>query len=63
MTSNEPRCIQCDRTDAEVPLIALRSQGVETWICPQHLPLLIHKPQTLVGKMPGAENLSAGDHD
>lgn len=63
MTSTKPRCIQCDRTDAEVPLIALRSQGVEAWICPQHLPILIHKPQNLVGKMPGAENLNAGDHD
>mgnify|MGYP006971771672 CR=1 FL=1 len=63
MTSTEPRCIHCERTDLEVPLIALRSQGVEAWICPQHLPILIHKPQNLVGKMPGAENLSAEDHD
>jgi hypothetical protein len=32
------------------------------WICPQHLPLLIHNPQQLAGKLAGAENLKPADH-
>jgi hypothetical protein len=27
------------------------------WICPQHLPILIHKPVRLAEKLPGLENL------
>jgi len=55
--------LYCEREDREVPLIALRSQGVEAWICPQHLPILIHKPHSLAGKLSGVENLSAEGHD
>jgi hypothetical protein len=37
-------------------------QGSTYWICPQHLPILIHKPAQLADKLPGAERLegSAG---
>lgn len=62
MTTPQINCIYCGRTEAEVPLVALRAQGKEAWICSQHLPILIHKPQMLVGKMPGAENLEAEEH-
>jgi hypothetical protein len=34
----------------------------DMWICPQHMPILIHDPAQLVGKMPGAENLKPSDH-
>jgi hypothetical protein len=32
------------------------------WICPQHLPVLIHDPAQLIGKLPGAENLRPAEH-
>jgi hypothetical protein len=51
-------CVYCQRDSHEVPLVALRYQDSDAWICPQHLPILIHKPQLLVGKLPGAENLA-----
>jgi hypothetical protein len=42
----------------------LRYQETEAWICPQHLPVLIHTPGRLVGKLPGAENLGPSEgHD
>ncbi|NOZ51486.1 MAG: hypothetical protein GXP37_15780 [Chloroflexi bacterium] len=63
MTTIQPSCVVCGRTDAEVPLVALRAQGKDAWICSQHLPILIHKPHMLVGKMPGAENLAAEGHE
>jgi len=46
----------------DFPLIALEFQGQTFWICPQHLPVLIHDPVRLVGKLPGAERLHPADH-
>jgi hypothetical protein len=58
MTNNQPRCACCERTSDQVPLLVLRYQDAEAWICPQHLPVLIHSPARLAGKVPGAENLT-----
>ena len=63
MTENQTKCVYCERDSHEVPLVALRYQDSEAWICPQHLPVLIHKPQMLVGKLPGVENLESEGHD
>jgi len=63
MASTTPQCVYCGRTDTEVPLVSLRANGNQAWICSQHLPILIHKPHLLVGKVPGAENLDAHEHD
>jgi hypothetical protein len=64
MTTTLPLCVACGRGIEEVPLITLRYKAIENWICPQHLPLLIHQPERLVGKMAGAEHLAPADvHD
>lgn len=55
-------CLYCAQTSEAVPLIALEYQGRTFWICPQHLPILIHNPQQLVGKLPDAETLQEADH-
>lgn len=55
----EEKCIVCERTSEEVPLLAIRHRGQSFWICPQDLPILIHKPQKLADKLPGAKNLSS----
>jgi hypothetical protein len=55
-------CLFCDRDDNEVPLISLAYQGKSMWICPQHMPNLIHNPSSLEGKLPGAENMEGADH-
>jgi len=59
----EPRCLVCQKTSASVPLLTLLYQGASVWICPQHLPILIHDPHKLAGILPGAETLSKADHD
>jgi len=41
----EKKCFNCERTEFDVPVIELRCQGKEIWICPQCLPNLIHNPQ------------------
>jgi hypothetical protein len=63
MTNQPPKCVHCERDSYEVPLVSLRYQDTEAWICPQHLPILIHKPQMLVGKLPGVENLVSEGHN
>jgi hypothetical protein len=58
MAETRPQCAYCQRDSDQVPLLVLRYQEAETWICPQHLPLLIHDPAELIGKLPGAEHLA-----
>ena len=57
MTENTPRCLVCQETSQEIPLLKLEYQEQEYYICPQHFPILIHQPQKLVGLLPGAEKL------
>ena len=55
-------CLACGRGEGEIPLITLRYLGERRWICPQHLPILIHDPTQLAGRLPGAEDLRPADH-
>ena len=57
----EEKCIQCNRTSEEVPLLAMRHRGEDLWICPQHLPILIHKPQELADRLPGLDPAAQPD--
>ena len=50
-------CLNCERNEEQIPLLALRFHGEQYYICPQCLPLLIHKPEKLSKKLPGM-NLS-----
>jgi hypothetical protein len=62
-TSSE-RCLACERGSDVTPLIAIEYRGERLWICPQHLPVLIHDPGQLVGRLTGAEDLRPADrHD
>lgn len=61
MLAKNQKCLYCERDSALVPLIAVQYREQEFWICPQHLPLLIHKPEQLVGFLPGADGLDAAD--
>lgn len=56
------RCIECGQTTDEIPLMELQYQKTIFHICPQHLPILIHKPHLLAGKLAGAEGLSPSQH-
>jgi hypothetical protein len=60
--STEPKCLVCNRNGNEVPLIQLQYQNAPYWICPQDFPVLIHQPDQLIGRLPGAEKLSGHEH-
>lgn len=60
---SNPKCLACDQDSNTTPLLALDYQGGRLWICPQHLPVLIHDPTQLTGKLAGAENMRPADHE
>ena len=60
--SKKPHCLACDRDSDATPLVKLEYRAQAHWICPQHLPLLIHDPARLVGRLEGAENLEPSDY-
>ena len=51
-------CFYCKITEQEVPLIKLVFRDQSLFICPQHLPILIHKPEQLAGILGGTENVN-----
>jgi hypothetical protein len=57
----EKKCVACEKTEEASPLIPFDFRGGAYWICPQDMPILIHKPEQLVGKLPGAEHLDPAD--
>ena len=63
MTDSAARsCLLCRRDDTETPLVSLVHRGAPLYICPQHLPVLIHDPHRLAGVLPGAERLAPAEH-
>jgi hypothetical protein len=50
-----PVCLSCGRPELEKPLLIMLYQSKQVYICPQCLPVLIHKPASLSDRLPGAE--------
>ncbi len=59
MDNNNKVCLFCKRDEQEVPLLSVDFKNKNYWICPQHMPTLIHNPTQLEGMLPGAEDLQA----
>jgi hypothetical protein len=53
----ELRCLNCEKSEYETPLLSLHYNKEEIWICAQCLPTLIHAPQKLIGKIENAEQI------
>ena len=45
------KCLSCGKSEQETPLIFLRFNRGESWICPQCLPVLIHHRDQLAEKL------------
>ena len=59
--SDDQTCLACQRGPSETPLLQLAYLDRVYWICPQHLPVLIHDPGRLAGMLPGADRLPAAE--
>lgn len=62
MPELKKQCIVCEMDHEMVPLISLQYRDETYYICPQHLPVLIHHPEMLEGKLPGVEHLEGHSH-
>ena len=51
-------CMQCNKDSNQAPLLPVHYRDQVHWICPVHLPVLIHQPARLADKLPGIENLT-----
>jgi len=58
--STEKACIVCKKSSQETPVTKFYHKDSEFYICPQHIPILIHNPQELVGLLEGADKLQGG---
>ena len=58
--SNTRECLVCKTSSNEAPVTKFYYQKSEFYICPQHIPVLIHNPQELVGLLDGADKLKGG---
>ena len=52
---DKPKCLNCSRTDEQVPLLNLTFKEESKYICAQCLPILIHKIHLLADKLPGVD--------
>lgn len=59
----EKTCLNCGRSSNEIPLLNLEFRGETYQLCPQCLPVMIHTPQKLAGKLPGAEHFPPANHE
>lgn len=63
--SEDPKlnyCLNCNASENEMPLVNLVYSGKPAFICSRCLPILIHKPEMLIGKIEGAEKIKAAKH-
>jgi hypothetical protein len=56
-------CLNCNRSEQEIPLVTLQYQGEQAYICSQCFPTLIHSPAKLAGKIKDADNIQPTDQD
>ena len=56
-------CLNCNASENNIPLVSLVYSGKSAFICSSCLPVLIHQPQKLIGKLDGAESISPAKPD
>lgn len=47
----EYKCFNCGNSESEMPLLKLRYKTGEMWVCPQCMPVLIHKTDIIVSQL------------
>lgn len=55
--SDKKTCIVCKKSSMEMPVTKFYHKNSSFYICSQHIPVLIHNPQELVGLIDDADTL------
>jgi len=53
--SETTKCIVCNQSENEIPIIQFKFKKITYHICSQHIPVLIHKAQALETIIPGIQ--------
>ena len=56
-------CLSCNRSENEIPLVTLTYSSKPAYICSHCLPMLIHNPEQLIGRLEGAEKIPPAEHN
>ena len=56
------KCLSCNRSENDIPLVTLSYSSKPAYICSYCLPLLIHHPEQLIGRLAGAEKIPPAEH-
>jgi hypothetical protein len=56
-------CLNCSRSEQEIPLVTLQYQSQQAYICTQCFPTLIHSPAKLAGKLKDVEKIPPANPD
>ncbi len=51
MADEKKECLVCKRDDQTIPLIQITYKEKVLWICPEHMPILIHKTDQLLAML------------
>ncbi len=55
--NDQKDCLVCGRGQQEIPVTEWHYQESNFFICAQHIPVLIHDPQKLIGLLPDADKM------
>ena len=58
----QDRCVNCRSSEMEIPLLMARYGGGQFWICSRCIPILIHKPEQLLGALKDADKIPPAPH-
>ena len=61
-TMRKEKCLNYELNDDKKPLLAIRYQNEQLFICPQCLPILIHKPSNLAEKIQCVQKIQPSEH-
>lgn len=56
-------CLNCNRSEDVMPLINLQYKGEKIFICSGCMPVLLHSPAKLAGKLEDADKIQPAHHD
>jgi hypothetical protein len=56
-------CLNCNTSENEMPLIHIQYKGETIYICSGCMPILLHSPTKLVGKLADADKIQPAHHD
>ncbi len=60
--NEEKKCIVCQSTSQQMPILEFEFKGQKLHICSQHIPIIIHQPHQLQNLIPDLPNRPA-EHD